>query len=338
MFLTTPEIYLKKDEKTQFFGVIAFNDRSSRVNLGGCRCLDYSSPEAAISDAIKLAKTMSYKTALCDLNYGGAKAVLMRPKEMIDHRAYFETFGRFVEGLKGRFITGCDSGVSQEEMQIAASMTTYITALQRPGNRDYLSYFTALGVKCAIERAINFKLKSNCLNGLHVGIQGIGKIGNELAKMLVQHGVKLTITDADTGKAQQLAHSLGASFIHPENIYQLECDVFSPCALAGVINDQTIHQIRAPIICGAANNQLENDQISKILSDKNILYVPDFVANLGGTMYAADSYLGLDKKVTEGKVISNISENLEWIFKRSSSGDLSMVEAAEQLIHHRKFH
>ncbi len=312
------ELHFKMDPKTGLFAIIAIHSTKLGPAIGGCRCIQYPSTQAAILDAIRLAHGMSYKAAICGLPHGGAKAVLMKPREILDHTAYWESFAEFVNEMNGRYVTAMDSGTDVNDMDIIARKSHYVTCTSQEGGGDPAPY-TALGVKRGIEAAVHFKLGRTSLQGIHIAIQGAGHVGYYLAKALTQAGARLTMTDINPLSLARCQQEFGVNVVVPEDIYEVECDVFSPCALGAVINLTTIPKINASIIAGSANNQLKDIlQDDQLLFERGILYAPDFLINAGGLIHAAAAY---DRGNLENadKLICEIYDASMNIFKRAKT-------------------
>lgn len=284
------ELHFKMDPKTGLFAIIAIHSTKLGPAIGGCRCIHYDSTNAAIVDAIRLAYGMSYKAAICDLPHGGAKAVLMKPREIKDRKAYFESFADFVNQLNGRYVTAMDSGTDVVDMDIIATKTPFVTCTSKDGGGDPSPY-TALGVKRGIEAAVKFKLGKNDLKDVHVVIQGTGHVGYYLARDLHQAGARLTISDINQANLDRCVQEFGAKVVGVEDVYDVPCDVFAPSALGAVINNNTIPRLKTTIVAGSANNQLKDIEADdKALFERGILYAPDFLINGGGLIQAASAY------------------------------------------------
>lgn len=305
--LDVQDIHIRHDKSTGLVAVIALDKPDERPALGGCRCIHYASLDDAIVDATHLAKAMSRKNHFGNLPFTGGKAVLMRPVGDFDREAYFKAFGRFVESLQGRFITGCDSGVNESDMRHAATQTRYITGFKAPeGDGDTLSYLTALGVSRAIHAAASIKFGTNRPSQPHVAVQGVGKVGHLLARIIREQGGRVTLCDNDASLAQRCGDAIGADVVHSSDIYDVECDVFAPCGIGGVLTRQTLSRIKARIVCGAANNPLHADSLDTAGFDRGIEYIPDFIANAGGAMYAAGAYL----KRPLASILTDVSQKI----------------------------
>ena len=306
------ELFFKIDKINQLCAVIAIHSTLLGPALGGCRFIEYTSIDLAIHDALRLAQGMSYKAALANLPLGGGKTVLMRPKQLSDRSAYFRALGRFVNELKGRYIIAMDSGVLIEDMDSIALETPYVvTTSKHKGNP---APYTALGVLYGIEAAVKFKLQRDDLEGLHVAIQGMGHVGLALANALRKKGAHLTICDNNVDLVQR-AKDLGAKVVAPDEIYSVECDVFSPCALGAVLNDRSIPKLKTAIVAGSANNQLAEPRDAELLQKKDILYAPDYVINAGGLIYAYAEYQNRLNREHVVQHIATIYSTLIEIFK-----------------------
>ena len=306
------ELFFKIDKINQLCAVIAIHSTRLGPALGGCRFIEYTSIDLAIHDALRLAQGMSYKAALANLPLGGGKTVLMRPKQLSDRSAYFRALGRFVNELKGRYIIAMDSGVLIEDMDSIALETPYVvTTSKHKGNP---APYTALGVLYGIEAAVKFKLQRDDLEGLHVAIQGMGHVGLALANALRKKGAHLTICDNNVDLVQR-AKDLGAKVVAPDEIYSVECDVFSPCALGAVLNDRSIPKLKTAIVAGSANNQLAEPRDAELLQKNDILYAPDYVINAGGLIYAYAEYQNRLNREHVVQHIATIYSTLIEIFK-----------------------
>lgn len=326
------ELFLKIDQVNQLCAIVAIHSTRLGPALGGCRFIEYQSIDLAIHDALRLAQGMSYKAALAHLPLGGGKTVLMRPKEISDRSAYFRSLGRFVNELKGRYIIAMDSGVVIEDMDAIALETPYVvTTSKHKGNP---APYTALGVLCGIEAAVKFKLHREHLEGIHVAIQGLGHVGFALANALQKKGARLTVCDNNI-ELMQYAKDLHATIVAPDQIYEVKCDVFSPCALGGVLNDKSISQLNTTIVAGSANNQLAQPEDAEVLYKKGILYAPDYVINAGGLIYAYAEYQNRLNREHVVQHIQTIYSTLLEIFKSADKENKSPSRVADSLAESR---
>ncbi|MCV4285989.1 Leu/Phe/Val dehydrogenase [Pseudomonas capsici] len=285
----TEALHLVSDPQTGLKAVIAIHNSRMGPALGGCRYLTYPDEESAIEDAIQLARSMSYKAVLAGLPLGGGKAVIMRPSHIYSRAAIFESFGRFIESLDGRYITAVDSGTSSEDMDCVAMHTRHVTSTSESGDP---SPYTAMGVFSGIRTTAMARLGSDNLEGLRVAVQGLGHVGYALAEMLHAAGADLLVSDMDNGKVQLAMEQFGAHPIACEALMSTPCDILAPCALGSALNCQSVPQLRCAAVAGAANNQLSSLQVAEQLEARGILYAPDYVINSGGLIYVALKHRG----------------------------------------------
>lgn len=323
-------VHVKFDPKTGLRAIVAIHNLKRGPAIGGCRVMHYPTTDDALEDALRLAYMMSYKAAINNLDHGGAKAVLIMPKEMKDRDAYFESFGEMVEELGGRYITAMDSGSSMTDMDIIARKTRFATCTSGSGSGGDPSPHTAFGVHRGIEAAVKFKLNRNSLEGIHVAIQGVGHVGYYLAKSLHAAGAKLTITDVNQNALRRCVDEFGATVVAPETIYDVSADVFAPCALGAVLNLANIKRLLVPIVAGSANNQLAHHQHGAALHERGILYAPDFLINAGGLIQVAVVYDHADQEKAQEQ-ISNIYHTATTIFERSRAENRPTSEIAEEM-------
>lgn len=322
------EIHIKVDRDVNLRAIIAIHNTNRGPALGGCRCLSYPSSNAAIYDAMRLARAMSYKSALVDLPFGGGKSVLIKPKEIPDRKAYFEAFGKMIEALNGKYITAIDSGTTVEDMDLIHSSTKYVSCLTSMNGET--SLYTARGVMQGIQAALEFKHPNKAFSDCHVAIQGVGSVGYFLVRELAKQGVKMTISDVDAKRTKQCQEEFGVDVVATDDIYSIECDVFSPCALGAILNDATIPKIRASIIAGSANNQLAKSCHGKQLHSNEKLYAPDFVINAGGLIYAAARYTNM-QEIDINQRLTSIHDTVYSIFERSASENQPSSEIANAI-------
>lgn len=322
------DVHFWRDPETQLQAIIAIHSTKLGPAIGGCRMIDYPSTQAAVKDACCLAAGMSYKTAINRLPFGGGKAVILKPKHVTDRRALFASFGRFVESLNGRYITAMDSGTSIADMDVIASQTNHVMCTTTAGLASGdPSPHTAKGVYYGIKAAVKFKLQQESLSGLHIAIQGVGNVGYALAKLLHNDGAKLTVADPNPLATQRLINEFGAEVVAGDDIYGINCDVFSPCALGQVINAHSIDQFNTSIIAGSANNQLQTPDMTDALAARGILYAPDYVINSGGVLQI--SYLN-KPDVVQHKLAA-LYDTLLAIFTQAEQQNSSTVNIANGL-------
>ena len=333
-FLGFGDIHAKIDEKTGLKAIVAIHNLTRGPAIGGCRLLPYQTIDKAYEDAFRLAHMMSFKAAINNLPHGGAKAVLIKPKIIKNREAYFEKFGEFINELGGRYITAVDSGTTTADMDIILRRTPYVTCTTKLGGSSDPSPLTALGVRRAIEAAVKFKMGRDSLEGVHVAIQGAGHVGYHLANELKTKGARLTVADVNTKTLRRLADEFGAQICHPDAIYDVEADVFAPCALGAVLNLDTIKRLKVGIVAGSANNQLAHHHYGVLLHERGILYAPDFLINAGGLIHVSVSYDHGDIKKSMTQ-INNIYHTLYDIFEKAHHENKSPNQIAEGIARDR---
>lgn len=326
------EVHFKVDKATGLRAIVAIHDSRLGPALGGCRFIHYDQDEAAVVDALRLARGMTYKAALAGLKHGGGKSVIIRPTGAFDRTALFRAFGKFLEDLRGHYITAEDSGTSVEDMEVIRSVTKHVTGIAPAnGGSGDPSPFTALGVRRGIEACVHYKLKRSSLDGVHVAVQGVGHVGYYLCKELHGLGAKLSVADIDPLKSERAQREFGANIVPLESIAELDCDVFAPCALGAGLNDSTIPKLKAGIVAGAANNQLAEPRHGDDLDRRGILYAPDYAINAGGLVNVASEVEGYDeKKATEGTM--KIFDTLFEIADRASKTKEPTYKVADRMV------
>jgi len=326
------EVHFKLDKATGLRAIVAIHDTRLGPALGGCRFIPYDSDDAALVDALRLARGMTYKAALAGLAHGGGKSVIMRPAARFDRVALFRAFGKFIDDLRGHYITAEDSGTGLEDMEVIRTVTKNVTGVDPShGGSGDPSPFTALGVRRGIEAAVKFKLGKDSLTGVAVAVQGVGHVGYHLCKELHASGAKLTVADVDSLKAERAAREFGAKTVHIDQIANVECDVFAPCALGAGLNDVTIPSLRAGIVAGAANNQLAEVRHGDDLHARGILYAPDYAINAGGLINVAQEVKGYDAKASRDATLK-IYDTMWEIFERSKKLSAPTHKVADMLV------
>lgn len=315
------------DPVTGLKAVIAIHSSQKGPALGGCRYLAYADEESAIEDAIRLAQNMSYKAVLAGLPFGGGKAVIMRPAHINNRAALFESFGRFVETLDGRYITAVDSGTSSADMDCIAQRTQHVTSTTEAGDP---SQHTAMGVFAGIRTTALARLGSENLEGLRVAIQGLGHVGYALAEQLHAAGAELLVSDLDSGKVQLAMEQLGAHPIACEALLSTPCDILAPCGLGAILNSQSVAQLRCAAVAGGANNQLSSLPVADHLENRGILYAPDYVINSGGLIYVALQHRG-ETLGTITAHLSRIGLRLTEVFAHAQAEKRSPARVADML-------
>ncbi len=321
-----------QDKDTGLKAIICIHDTTLGPALGGTRIWNYESEEDAIIDVLRLARGMTYKNAAAGLNLGGGKTVIIGDPTKIKSEALFRVFGRYIEGLGGRYITAEDMNTTTKDMEFINSETDYVTGLE--GKSGNPSPVTAFGVFRGILAGVNEVFGSDDLSGKIVAVQGLGAVGYTVCEYLHNAGAKLIVTDIRKESIEKAVNEFGAEPVAPDDIYGVECDIFAPCAMGAVINDFTVEKLRCKLIAGSANNQLAAEKHGKILKEKGILYVPDFVVNSGGVINVYEEIKGYNKERAM-KMASNIYDACKKVFEISKREDIPTNEAAKRMAEER---
>lgn len=326
------QIVLCSDPSCGYRGIIAIHSTTLGPALGGTRFWSYPSDEEAIVDALRLARGMTYKNAVAGLNLGGGKSVIIGDNRTTSREMLFRAHGRFVESLGGRYVTAEDVGTSTSDMDFVHMETRYVTGLA--GRSGDPSPVTAHGVFRAILAAAHFHWGSDALAGRTVAVQGLGHVGYSLCKELRDAGAKLIVTDIDAERVKRAAADLGARGVEPGEIYGARADIFAPCALGGIINDNTIPQLKVEIVAGAANNQLLEPRHGDALDARGIVYAPDYVANAGGVINVYRELAGWDSERALRKA-DEIYATMLGVLELARSEHVPAYEAADRLAERR---
>ncbi len=285
------------DKDTGLKSIIAIHSTILGPALGGCRMWAYATEDEALEDVLRLSQAMTYKAAVAGLDFGGGKAVIIGDPQRDKSPTLLRAYGRFVESLKGKYITTEDMGTNVRDIEIIKEETRFVTgtSMEKGGSGDP-SPVTAYGVVQGIKACLEEVYDSIEIKGRKIVIQGIGNVGCNLAALLHKEGARLIVTDIYEERAKRTAKELGAICVLPDAIYDQECDIFSPCALGGILNNKTIPRLRCRIIAGAANNQLLEERDSELLYEKGILYAPDYVINAGGLINVTEELKGYKRE------------------------------------------
>jgi leucine dehydrogenase len=312
-------------EAQGFAGIIAVHSTTLGPSAGGCRIWDYDSADDALTDALRLSRGMTYKNAMADLPLGGGKAVIYRINT--DRVDAFQKFGEAVESLHGKYITAEDVGATVTDMRAIAGRTSYVAGLPKEAGQagGDPSPMTALGVFVSIEA-----LLGGSVRGRTIAVQGVGSVGFNLCKLLAEDGAKLVVADVNKANLQR-AEAIGVEIAPVDQIHAVKADVFSPCALGAGLNPQTIPELAAPIICGAANNQLAAEEDGARLVAHGITYAPDYVVNAGGIINVSAEYLGEAADVVEARVRA-IAPRLLRVLETAKSDTITPQAAADRIV------
>ena len=312
----------------EYRGLIAIHNTRLGPAIGGTRFWQYQNEEEAINDVLRLARGMTYKNALAGVPFGGGKSIILKSDGPIDREAIFRAHGRFVETFGGRYITAEDVGTSPDDMEYIRKETQYVAGLLSGSGNP--SPVTARGVFRAMQAAAKYRWGADTLAARTVAIQGCGSVGYFLASYLHEAGARLIVTDVDGRKIETVVSGFDAIAVAPAEIYEADADIFAPCALGGVINDDTISVLKTEIVAGAANNQLLEPRHGDALTARNILYVPDYAANSGGVINGCRDLLGWDAAQAAAKV-DDIYDTVVNIFEIAAAEGIPTYKAADRL-------
>ncbi|MDR0268633.1 Glu/Leu/Phe/Val dehydrogenase [Paenibacillus sp.] len=323
-----------QDKKTGLKAIIAIHDTTLGPALGGARMWNYVSEDAAIVDAMRLAKGMTYKHAVSSLNFGGGKSVIIGDPKKDKSEGSLLAFGRYVQSLNGRYITAEDVGTTVEDMDTIARETKYVAGKSGQGSSGNPSPATAFGVYHGMKSAAKEAFGSDSLEGKTVAVQGVGNVAFHLCKHLHEEGAQLIVTDINKEAVMRAVEQFGAKAVDPNDIYDVPCDIYAPCALGATINDDTIVRLRAKVIAGSANNQLKEARHGEQLHGMGIVYAPDYVINAGGVINIAEEWHGYDRERAFIKV-KEIYNTLTQIFDISRHEGIPSYLAADRLAENR---
>jgi leucine dehydrogenase len=322
------------DKSAGLKAIIAIHDTTLGPGLGGARMWNYASEEEALVDVLRLSRGMTYKAAAAGLNLGGGKAVIIADPKRDKSEALFRAFGRFVEGLSGRYITAEDVGTSVADMEFVLMETKYVTGIAPAhGGSGDPSPVTAYGVYKGMKACVEKKLGRNNLDGLRIAIQGLGSVGFNLIPYLKEEFATLIGCDIDADKCARAAEQ-GVEVVDPEAIYDVDCDIFAPCALGAILNDNTLPRLKCQIVAGGANNQLAEERHGDELKKLGVLYAPDYVINAGGLI---NVYVEMEGYVRERalRMAEIIYTNLLKIFDIAKREDIPTYIAADRMAEER---
>ena len=313
--------------------IIAVHSTALGPAAGGCRLWQYEKSDDALTDVLRLSRGMTYKNAVAGLPFGGGKAVILKTPALAANPELFKAFGHAVDSLAGRYVTAEDVGVSVENMRNVRESTRHVSGLPQCGGSagGDPSPWTALGVFLGIQAAVAVHLSRDSLDGLRVAIQGVGHVGLHLGRLLSEAGAELTIADVNRKNLDAAQAAFPAKVVAAQDILFADADVLAPCALGNILNSVSIPKIKAKVIAGAANNQLSTESDGDRLTERNILYAPDYVINAGGIISVAREYL---EKGSEDEVrsdVSRIPERLEEIFAEAAAGNKATNRVADEL-------
>jgi len=315
--------------------IIAIHNSVLGPALGGLRMWNYATEQDALNDVLRLSRGMTYKAAVSGLNLGGGKAVIIGDPSKDKSEALFRAFGRFVNSLNGRYITAEDVGIDVNDMEFVLKETEFVTGVhQVHGGSGDPSPFTAYGTLQGLMAALSAKFGNEDVGSYSYAVQGVGHVGMEYVKLLRERGAKVFVTDINKDLVQRAVDELGAEAVAPDQIYDVDADVYSPCALGGTVNANTLPRLKCKVICGAANNQLATDEIGDEVMRKGILYAPDYAVNAGGLMNVSLEIDGYNRERAM-RMLRTIYFNLARIFEISKRENIPTYKAADRMAEER---
>lgn len=323
--------------QTGLKAIIAVHNTHLGPALGGCRMWAYENDEQALNDVLRLSRGMTYKAAITGLPLGGGKSVIIGDSKKIKTAEMMKAMGKAVDTLGGRYIIAEDVGTTVDDMNHIHSQTDHVVGIAHDGKGSGdPSPTTAYGVYVGLKAAVKHRLGKQDVRGLKVAVQGLGNVGYNLCRFLHKDGAQLFVTDVQPDKIDMAVKEFGATSVSLNDIYDAEADVFSPCALGAILNDDTIKRLKGKVVAGAANNQLAEARHGDMLRDLKILYAPDYVINAGGLINVYYEYLArkTGKPVERSQVVAHvdkIAETAESIFKRSEQESIPTSTAADRI-------
>ncbi|OOE09829.1 branched-chain amino acid dehydrogenase [Fictibacillus arsenicus] len=329
------QMVICQDKQSGLKAIICIHDTTLGPALGGTRMWTYDSEDAAIEDALRLARGMTYKNAAAGLNLGGGKTVIIGDPKKDKNEEMFRAFGRYIQGLNGRYITAEDVGTTVEDMDLIYQETPFVTGVSPAfGSSGNPSPVTAYGVYRGMKAAAMEAFGTDTLEGKVIAVQGVGHVAYTLCKHLHEEGASLIVTDINKEAVQRAVEDFGAKAVDIDDIYSVDCDIFAPCALGAIINDDTISKIKAKVIAGAANNQLKETRHGDALHEMGIVYAPDYVINAGGVINVADELNGYNRERALKKV-ETIYDNIASVIEISKRDNIPTYLAADRLAEER---
>ena len=327
------QVLFCNDEATGLKAIIAVHNTVLGPALGGTRVWAYNNEMEALNDVLRLSRGMTYKNAISGLNLGGGKAVIIGDARTIKSEALFRRFGKFVNGLAGKYITAEDVGVSPLDMNYVSMETQHVVGL--PGKSGDPSPVTAYGVYMGMKAAAKIQFGSDSLTGKKIAVQGVGHVGEYLVKHLTEEGALVSITDIHEDTLSRVAQTYGAKIVAPKDIYDIDMDIYAPCALGATINDDTLSRLKCSVIAGAANNQLMDEQKHGVeVMKKGIIYAPDFTINAGGVINCFSEVHGLSAAWAHSKA-EEIYTTIHSIVKRSQDTQIPTYQIANKMAEER---
>lgn len=317
------------DSASRWCSIIVIHDTTLGPALGGVRMFPYPDGEAALTDCMRLARGMTFKAAGAGVNLGGGKSVILGDPARDKTEALLRAHGRFIETLGGRYIPGIDIGTDMADLEVIGREARRVSCVTGDP-----SPMTALGVISGIRACLREVMDATTLTALRVAVQGVGHVGEALARLLAAEGATLVVADTNTTRAEHLGRELDAEVVAAEDIQSVPCDIFAPCAMGAVLDEQSIPRLKCRIVAGSANNVLADQAHGRLLDELGILYAPDYVVNAGGLIFLEEEMLGHDRARAERRV-RGVQELVERVIARSRADRIPTAEAADLIAEER---
>ncbi len=331
------EVVFGSDPESGLQTIIAIHSTALGPALGGTRFYPYGSESEALEDVLRLSQGMSLKAAAAGLDLGGGKAVIIGDSRKMKSERLWRAYGRVVDSLQGRYITAEDVGTDAHDMELIRKETRWVVGVPvEEGGSGDPSPATARGIMAASRAVSRFMWGDEDLHGKHVALLGVGKVGTDLVRRLHENGCTLTVADVYPPSIERVRNEFGVKVVEPDEIYDVECDIFSPCSLGGILNEETIPRLRAQAIVGCANNQLATAEDADRIAARDIMYAPDFVVNAGGIINVNEELRGytVDKAAAHiDRIYENTLAVLEASQERGTTPNRTAVALAEERIH-----
>lgn len=329
------EVVFCSDKASGLKAIIAIHDTTLGPALGGTRMWSYASEEEALRDVLRLSRGMTYKATAAGLNLGGGKAVIIGDPKKDKTEVLFRTYGKFINSLNGRYITAEDVGTDVNDMEYTFMETDYVVGIELShGGSGNPAPFTALGVFQGMKVCLGKIFGNEDFKNRVVVVQGVGQVGSHLIRRLKAAGAKVVATDIDSEKTEKAKTELGIEIVSSKEVVKVPCDIFAPCAMGAVINDETVEQMKCKIVAGSANNQLEKPEHGDILKKRGILYAPDYVVNAGGLINVYLELEGYSRERAE-RMTRGIYYNIKKVLEISEEKGLSTEQAANYMVEQR---
>jgi len=329
------QVVFCNDKNTGLKAIIAIHNTTLGPALGGTRMWNYQNEQDALIDVLRLSKGMTYKASAAGLNLGGGKAVIIGDPKTQKSEGLFRTFGHFVNSLNGKYITAEDVGTGVQDMEHIYMETPWVTGIPKDfGGSGDPSPYTAHGVLMGIKAAAHEKFGTDSLKGVRIAVQGLGNVGSNLVKYLVEEGAKIMVADIDAARVKRYHDQYGVQAVSVDEILGVDCDIQAPCALGAIVNDKTISKFKCKVIAGGANNQLAEPRHGDQLRELGILYAPDYVVNAGGLMNVFVELEGYSPERAFEKT-RKVYDNVKKVFEIAKRDNIGTHTAADRLAEER---